>query len=113
MYPHYPEGVVILSHPPFVFYSIKASMYVEGVWVWTWDDWAGDWASLPLEPCRRPWPRPPGGRRAAGPFAVSARSACPAGSARRAPLGTGCHTPSQLWPGGVGDKAGEKVKVRS
>ena len=34
MYPHYPEGVVILSHPPFVFYSIKASMYVEGVWVW-------------------------------------------------------------------------------
>lgn len=31
MYPHYPEGVVILSHPPFVFYSIKASMYVEGV----------------------------------------------------------------------------------
>lgn len=34
MYPHYPEGVVILSHPPFVFYSIKASMYVEGVRVW-------------------------------------------------------------------------------
>ena len=34
MYPHYPEGVVILSHPPFVFYSIKASMYVEGVWMW-------------------------------------------------------------------------------
>src|SRR3712207_7029163 len=36
----------------------------------------------PLEPCHRPWPRPPAGPPAAGPFAAFAQSACPAGSGR-------------------------------
>lgn len=71
--------------------------------------WAGrcgkqGWASLPLGLCRRPWPLPPGGQLAAGPCAAFAQSACPVGIGRWAPPGTGCHTLSQLWPGGHGGR---------
>lgn len=61
----------------------------------------GAGASSPLALCHRPWPHPPGGRRAGGSCVASSRSACPAGSGGWAPQGTGCHTLSRPWPRGT------------
>lgn len=79
--------------------EVNTEVYVGRLAQIDWD-WGQDRASVPLELCRRPWPHLPGGLRAAGPSA-SVWGACPARSGGWVPPGTGYHTRSLLWPGGV------------